>query len=826
MGPNGTWTSIGPSRALYPFTPLRNAFNYVPNEYVASGRTTAIAISHVCEPLDCRAWITAAGGGIWSTEDVLAAEPSWSYLGGPLGINAAGAVTIDTNDPTGNTIWVGTGEANICGSGCVAGVGLYKSTDSGSSWVGPIGKDELGGKGIGQIVIKPGDSNTLYVGTTTALRGMTGVCCTGVTRPVPDAAQWGLYKSTDGGATWAFIHNGSEDATECTGDAVEFANGSVCSPRGVRTVQLDPNNADTVYASSYARGIWRSTNAGVDWTRIKPSLNETIIQSRAAFDVTELPNGDTRMYVYEGNNGNPYSRLFRSDDVATGAPAFVDLTSSNPADPGYATFNQCGAQCWYDVFVYTPDGYPDMVYTGGSYVYGETIANKRGVVLSVDAGVSGTDMTFDGSDMLHPNGIHPDQHSLVTNPNDPFQFIETGDGGVVRSNGKLVNRSTWCDDPQRDLNAVETARCKQMLSAIPSRIAGINTGLSTLQFMHLSVSPHDYTLLQGGTQDNGTWENNSEVTTWENTIIGDGGWSGFDVDLPEFRFHNYTGASPEVNFEHGDVAEWIWTGDPLAHGGEFYSPVISDPLVSGTMYAGTAQTAFRTQTFGLGDRTMAEAQEICNTWTGTFAETCGDWEALGEDNLVDPVWGDRAGGNVAAIERTSANRRHAWAATTTGRVFLTRNVNADDPADVEWTRIDDDNAMAPNRFVSSIYPHPDKQNRAWVSYSGFASATPDTPGHVFKLRYHPDTGTTSWRNLSHHFGDQPVTDLVRDVKRGDLYAATDFGVLMKPLGVRTWVSAGTGMPNVEVTGLTVVPGKRIIYAASHGLGAWKLHLRD
>ena len=83
--------------------------------------------------------------------------------------------------------------------------------------------------------------------------------------------------------------------------------------------------------------------------------------------MTKLPNGKTRMYVYEGNIGSPYSRLFRSDDVATGAPTFTDLTSANPADPGFATFNLCTGQCWYDVFVHTPDGHPDIVYAGGSY---------------------------------------------------------------------------------------------------------------------------------------------------------------------------------------------------------------------------------------------------------------------------------------------------------------------------------------------------------------------------------------------------------------------------------------------------------------------------
>jgi hypothetical protein len=85
------------------------------------------------------------------------------------------------------------------------------------------------------------------------------------------------------------------------------------------------------------------------------------------------------MSVYEGNTGTPYARLFRSDDVATGTPTFVDLTSADPADPGFATYNQCGGQCWYDLFVYTPTGRPNVVYTGGSYGYDETggISNGR-----------------------------------------------------------------------------------------------------------------------------------------------------------------------------------------------------------------------------------------------------------------------------------------------------------------------------------------------------------------------------------------------------------------------------------------------------------------
>ena len=97
----------------------------MPNSYVAGGRTTSIAIDDTCTD-KCTAYITAAGGGVWRTHDIFASNVNWDYLGGPLGINSAGAVTFDPNDVTRRTIYVGTGEANICASGCVAGAGLYK----------------------------------------------------------------------------------------------------------------------------------------------------------------------------------------------------------------------------------------------------------------------------------------------------------------------------------------------------------------------------------------------------------------------------------------------------------------------------------------------------------------------------------------------------------------------------------------------------------------------------------------------------------------------------------------------------------------------------
>jgi hypothetical protein len=221
---------------------------------------------------------------------------------------------------------------------------------------------------------------------------------------------------------------------------------------------------------------------------------------------------------------------------------------------------------------------------------------------------------------------------------------------------------------------------------------------------------------------------------------------------------------------------------------------------------------------------VAQANAICNEWTGTFTEVCGDWVELGPTRLTAAGWGDRAGGNVAAVERTADDTSTAWAATTTGRVFATKNVDAEPASAVAWSRID--LPTTPGRFVSSIHIDSENGNRAWVSYSGFGVNTPATPGHVFQVTFDPVAGTASWVDISHDLADLPITDLVRDDKTGDLFAATDFGVLRLKAGTTSWKLAANDMPNVEVAGLTIVGAKRQLYAATHGLSAWILDLKQ
>jgi hypothetical protein len=812
-GAKGSWVSVGPSEALYPAGPFRSSFSYVPAAYYAGGRTTAIAISPNCKPGDCTLWIAAAGGGIWRTRNALNGQPSWTFLTGSFGIQSVSSITVDPNDASGNTIWVGTGEANASGDSA-AGVGIYKSTNGGDTWTGPLGGDVFKYRAVGTIAVQQGHPNVVFAGTTRAVLGVSSVAG-GAVSIIPGAPQWGLYKSTDGGASWTFVFNGSADKTLCTGDATEAANGTPCSPRGVRRVAFDPTNPSTLYAGAYARGIWRSTDLGATWTQIKASLNSGQTTTRSEFAVTTLANGKTRMYAAEGNVGAPYSRLFRSDDVATGTPTFTDLTSSNPADPGYGSYNYCTGQCWYDNYVYTPKGYPDVVYLLGAYQYGETgaVSNGRGVVLSRDAGVSFTDQTMDATDPIHPNGLHPDEHFLVTNPNNPYQFFEGSDGGLMRSSGSLADASSWCGS--RGLGATSLARCQQLLSAVPSELQSMNRGLTTLQFQSLSVSPFNANVLQGGTQDNGTWESDGNQVKWLNTMIGDGGQSGFDVSNKDFRFHTFFDASPDVNFSGGETRDWNWIADPIYGfaGNPFYVALITDPKVSGTMFVGTARGLYRTQDFGMGGMSLAEFRQHCNEWTGDFTVQCGDWVRIGP-NL----------GTVVAVERAPSDTDTAWVAGSGGQLYISKNVQAA-ASSVTYTRLDTlSGGKAPGRFVSGIYVDPADPNHAWISYTGFNSSTPSTPGHVFEVTYDPGAGTASWTDLSNDLGDIPVNDVIRDDASGTLYIATDFGVYSLASGATSWTLAAPGMPSGEVAGLTYVPGSRIVYAATHGMGAWRLNV--
>jgi hypothetical protein len=158
-----------------------------------------------------------------------------------------------------------------------------------------------------------------------------------------------------------------------------------------------------------------------------------------------------------------------------------------------------------------------------------------------------------------------------------------------------------------------------------------------------------------------------------------------------------------------------------------------------------------------------------------------------------------------------------------GRVFISSNADKAS-GQVIFYRID--TSAQPERFVSGIAVDPSNPNHAFISYSGYnayATASGTATGHVFEVTFDPLGHVATWTNIDHNIGDQPITGIALD-SNGDLYVSTDFGVDVLTSGGSTWAPAGVGLPPVATFGLTIDSSARILYAATHGRGAWRLQL--
>ena len=568
------WQQVGDGSAFTATDP--NSLTFTGSTQRVSGRVSAMAIDSAsgCSAAFCRLWVGAAGGGIWRTTNALATVPTWTYISGDLGgffTNAIGAITYDNAN---GVLYVGTGEPNASGDS-EAGLGIFKSIDGGNTWtflnaqIGPITTISPGtgangtytgnaflGRSISSIVIDPTNANIMYVSSARGIRGVSSVAGTGATTSNPPTPRppFGLFKSTDGGGHFTFIFDGDPSC----GPGTCLGGGALSSLRGMTETELDPNNHNIVYTAAFTApsgstasgGIWRSTDAGATWVQILPPVTPTDGADRCSFDVTSLGSPVTRMYAGCGNAGTATASFFRSNN-AQGAATFTNLTATEIVP---FTANYCTGQCWYDQFVFTPPGFPNTVYLGGSFTYGECGGNSdcRVVVMTQDgqdAGPIWNDMTWDAQNNgmppsslappqffgnccnpnqfpvvgPAPNGIHPDEHALVVNPANPLQFFEGSDGGVVRSNGTLTDISSQCFGVRTtDGNIVGPGglfQCAVLLGffggGVPTSIdTAMNQTLDTLQFQSIRVAANNVNHLQGGTQDNGTWDEINGSSAW------------------------------------------------------------------------------------------------------------------------------------------------------------------------------------------------------------------------------------------------------------------------------------------------------------------------
>jgi hypothetical protein len=841
------WTEVGPS-GVPADALVASESTGASAGTIYSGRATAIAVSPTCTASSCTVFIGAAGGGVWKTTNALASIPSWTSVSSGIPSNAIGSIAFDPNDTSGNTLYVGTGEPNGSAD-CEAGVGLYKSTNGGSSWSPVAGSTAstapcasgagtcpvATGRSIGAIAIDPANASHIFIGTDVARHGSSSV--NGGRFTPPGSAKVGLYESTDGGTSFSPAVILAQDAVNPgspTGG--DFFRGG-CSHIELYRSTSPPETQ--VYASFFDYGVFRRSktldgpNSGFKQIFKSAGNGAVATSSTSRTEFSLAPNGGN-LRVYVGDVGAPPADFYRVDNANVTAATLVGgnnggwtkLSSSTNGTPGFASFNYCSTQCSYDMPVYSPPGFPDIVYIGSSMQYSEIggRSNGRAVQRSEDAGVNFTDMTID------TNGVsrHPDQHTIASVPGNPNIVFNGDDGGIWRLNGSFSDVSGQC--ASRGLTGANLTDCQHWLSKVPTTITTMNNGLATLQYQSLSVNPQNpLNDIMGGTQDNGTHAFNSG--NWFVTIFGDGGQSGIDPVVPNNRFHTFYDAQIDVNFRgtsptFASETGWNWISDPFFSGAggsearSFYIPIIHDPVVSGTLFTGL-QHVWRTTDNG-GPQAFLESN--CNEFFGTFNAPCGDWVTIGADLTSNSFGNDKnpPGQYIVATERAPSDTGTLWVGLRRGRVFASSNADKG-AGSVAFFRID--NASTPERFVSGIAVDPSDPNHAFISFSGYNAYNPTQPGHVFDVHYNPTTHTATWTNIDHNLGDEPITDVALDSQTGNLFVSTDFGVNILPSGGTQWVPAASGLPPVAVYGLTIDSANGVLYAATHGRSAWKLGLR-
>ena len=283
----GSWQSIGPNQAKYPA--VLDQFLAGGKEYTASGRVTALAIGGCKKTSKCSLYLGAAGGGVWAADNATDQNGNvhWQFKGGSLPSNAVGSLLVDPSDPTGNTVYVGTGEPNASGDS-EAGLGIYKSTDGGNTWALVPGSNLFDDRAVGALALD--SSGHLLVGLDSAVRG---VSSTGgaIGCPTPTGcAVRGIYRQT--GSTFTASPRGSQPWRERDCHRPEHSNHDLLRVvRGGRVAvarQRQHLGADQIGAHH-------------------PALST----DRAQFALGKLPNGKTRMYVGIGNQGVARCSLLR-----------------------------------------------------------------------------------------------------------------------------------------------------------------------------------------------------------------------------------------------------------------------------------------------------------------------------------------------------------------------------------------------------------------------------------------------------------------------------------------------------------------------------------
>lgn len=686
--------------------------------------------------------------------------------------------------------------------------GVWKTVNAGATWT-PIA-DQVGNITVSSIAMEPGSPDTLYIGTGEGVaifsRDTQG-----------DFRGAGILKTTDGGQTWTRLMS-------TAGEDFYFVNDLVISP-------VDKNR---IYAATRS-GIWRSTDAGVSWTNIltpRNDFNETItggcldlairtdVQSDYIFAscgtfekasvyrntdasggglwttvLSEEGMGRTALAISPSNQSivyalassvefGPYElalyAVFRSDNGGDSWNAVLRNTSQNKlstsilsipqlalgSDCGSSEFDDFFGQAWYDLVIAVDPVDPNRVWAGGIDIFR---SDDGGLSWGL-AGPAYANTSFD----LGP--IHPDQHVIVFHPQydgTSNQMMYVGnDGGLYRT-----------DNARGGVVLNPAAICGPISPGVKWK--SINNNYGVTQFYHGTAMPDGKTFF-GGTQDNGTvlGTESTGIDGWKEINGGDGGFVAVDPTDPATLYASFTGISfrksTDGGLSFGSATYGIGSGDT----GFFITPYVMDPSEPQVLWTG-------------GDyiwRTTSGAAR----WERASALTAGTTKV-----------------GAIAVAPTDSNR----VMVGMGDGYILRNQSAlTSDFDTTWQF-----SRPRDGYVSSLTFDPLNRDIVYATYSTFGGK------HVWRSI----DGGAIWTSIdgtgSGAIPDVPVHSLAVDPSNTSrLYLGTDVGVFISNDGGANWAVENTGFANVitETLQIRVINGVTMLFAFTHGRGAWRVPINN
>ena len=265
-------------RSMVQTSPYRT----IPWQYVGptnvSGRATDVAVADRGETR--RIYAAYATGGVWKTDDN---GGTWQPVFEHYASTSIGDIAVAPSNP--DVVWVGTGEANLFRAS-MPGVGVYKSADGGRTFTHSGLTDT---HTIARIVVHPTNPDIVYVAST-------GHAWT-------DNEMRGVFKTTDGGRTWTkvFFRSSRTGAADLVMDPADPNTLYAAMWQRVRRKWSDPR----VEAGYSEGGVWKTTDGGATWSEANDGLPAARFRGRIGIDIARSNPGTLYAFVDNYDEGRP-----------------------------------------------------------------------------------------------------------------------------------------------------------------------------------------------------------------------------------------------------------------------------------------------------------------------------------------------------------------------------------------------------------------------------------------------------------------------------------------------------------------------------------------